>query len=131
MSFATAVRTCFGKYVTLSGRATRSEFWWFALFFCVAFLGAGLVDGFVGAGGILLAVLFVGLLPPVYAVCVRRLHDTGRSGWYLLASLIPLVGWIFPLVYQFQDSEAGTNRYGPDPKAMSRTHPWPAVAYSA
>lgn len=111
------------KYATFSGRAQRAEYWYFILFYIIIFFGLSVVDGITGsfsadAGmGLLGGLLTLVLLIPSIAVSVRRLHDTGRSGWWLLIALIPIVGAIILLVFTVQDSSLGDNTYGPNPKA--------------
>lgn len=111
------------KYATFSGRAQRAEYWYFVLFYLLFFIGLSIIDGVTGsfseeAGmGLLSGLLTLVLLIPSIAVGVRRLHDTGRSGWWLLIALIPLVGAIVLLVFTVQDSQIGANVYGPNPKA--------------
>ncbi len=109
------------KYAVFSGRARRKEYWMFALFnFIISFL-LGIVAGFAGAViGTNLSILsilytFAVLLPSI-AVGVRRLHDTDRSGWWLLVVLIPIIGWIALLIFSVQDSTPGENNYGANPK---------------
>lgn len=110
------------KYATFSGRAQRAEYWYFVLFYILFFIVLSFLDGVMGsfsseAGmGLLGSLLTLALFIPSIAVGVRRLHDTGRSGWWLLLALIPLVGAIALLVFTAQDSEAGANSYGPNPK---------------
>ena len=94
MSFGAAIASFFSKYATFSGRATRAEFWWFFLF---TFLG-----GLIPIVGLIFA---LAVLIPSIAVAVRRLHDTDRSGWWLLIGLIPLVGFIVLLVFYCQESK--------------------------
>jgi uncharacterized membrane protein YhaH (DUF805 family) len=109
------VKSVFNQYAGFSGRARRSEYWWFYLFTIIAYVVAAIVDAVIGvpaASGI----LFLGLIIPTLAVSVRRLHDTGRSGFWLFIGLIPLVGAIILLVFTVQDSQPGTNEYGPLPK---------------
>jgi uncharacterized membrane protein YhaH (DUF805 family) len=110
------------KYAEFSGRAQRAEYWFFALFYVLFFLALSLIDG---AAGLLNAELGLGLLSglfalamiiPSIAVTVRRLHDTSRSGWWFLISLIPIIGGIVLLVFMCLDSTPGTNAYGPNPK---------------
>lgn len=110
------------KYAVFSGRAQRAEYWFFALFYLLFFLALSLIDG---AAGLFKAELGIGLLGglfalamiiPSIAVSVRRLHDTSRSGWWFLISLIPLIGGIVLLVFFCLDSTPGTNAYGPNPK---------------
>ena len=106
---------CWKKYVEFSGRARRKEYWMFVLFNLIASIVAGVIDGLLGTRMISslysLAVLLRGL-----AVCARCLHDTDRSGWWMLIALIPLVGWIVLLVFMCLDSTPGENRFGANPK---------------
>ncbi|MCI4670559.1 MAG: DUF805 domain-containing protein [Bacteroidia bacterium] len=108
------------KYADFSGRARRSEYWYFQLFSFLISLALTLMDTFLGFNesgfGILSGIFSLALLIPSLAVGVRRLHDTGRSGWFLLIGLIPLIGAIILLVFFFQDSDPGENAYGPNPK---------------
>ena len=111
------------KYATFSGRAQRTEYWYFILFYILILFGLSIIDSITGsfsaeAGIGLLGGLFsLALFIPSIAVGVRRLHDTGRSGWWLFIMLIPLVGAIVLLVFTVQDSSAGDNAYGPNPKS--------------
>lgn len=122
MGFAEAVKQALSKYATFSGRARRSEYWWFYLFFIVALVAAAVVDGLLGTYPLLYTIVAVALLIPALAVTVRRLHDISKSGWYLLISLIPLVGPILLLVWHCQDSH-GPNEYGPSPKQAPMQEP--------
>ena len=106
MDFITAIKTVFSKYATFDGRARRSEYWWWTLMMIIASF-IPLVNIVVGLGGLI----------PSIAVAVRRLHDTGRSGWWLLLVLVPLVNLVL-LYFYIQDSEPGTNEYGPNPKGI-------------
>lgn len=114
------------KYVDFEGRARRQEFWLFVLFVvAVALLLVGL-NQVVFAGrepspityalGIFLLIIFF----PALALRVRRLHDTNRSGWWLLINAIPLIGALTLLVFDLLPGTAGPNRYGPDPKASTK-----------
>ena len=116
MSLPDAVRTCLNKYVDFSGRARRSEYWWFALSIFIVYLVASFLGRAVSAGVLLADLVALGLFLPSLAVAVRRLHDTNRSGWFYLISLIPLVGTIILIVFMCQESVRGPNRYGPSPK---------------
>ncbi|EDQ31530.1 putative membrane protein [Hoeflea phototrophica DFL-43] len=118
MDFQTAVRTCFQKYATISGRARRSEYWWFFLFLMLVNLVLSLVDGVLFADKQILGGLF-SLATIIPAVCAggRRLHDTGRSAWWLLIGLIPIVGTLVLLFFFVQKGTEGSNEYGPDPLA--------------
>jgi uncharacterized membrane protein YhaH (DUF805 family) len=120
------------KYVEFSGRARRKEYWFFVLFNLIIMCVLSAVDVFVGtrnavAGlGVLTGIYALVVLLPGLGVSVRRLHDTGRSGWWLLIALVPLVGGIIVLIFMVLDSERVTNVYGPDPKAGERS-PVPAT----
>ena len=115
MGMADAVRSVLAKYATFSGRARRSEYWWFYLAYVIAYIVAAIIDGLLGITALTL-IVSLGLLIPTLAVGVRRLHDIGKSGWWLLIGLIPLVGAIVLLVFACQDSRRGTNQWGPSPK---------------
>ena len=114
--------TALKKYAVFSGRSRRSEYWFFALFYFLIGVGLAIVDTVAGtmdaATGIgLLGGLFaVAMIIPSLAVGVRRLHDIGRSGWWLLIGLIPLIGVIILIVWACRDGQPGTNAYGPNPK---------------
>ncbi len=99
MTFGESISTCFSKYATFDGRASRSEYWWWFLFTFLASAAAGIVSQSV-SGLFSLAVLL-----PSLAVGVRRLHDTDRSGWFLLLWFIPLIGWIILVVWAVQEGK--------------------------
>src|SRR4051812_17078147 len=105
MGFMESVKTCFAKFVDFSGRAVRSEFWWFFLFYVLVSIVAGILGHFVGA--IAAVVMFL----PMLSVQVRRLHDVGRTGWWLLIGLVPLLGILLLLYWAVQPSD-GANQYG-------------------
>lgn len=110
------------KYAVFEGRARRKEYWFFALFNILISLGLGMIDAATGTfsaeGGVgLLGGLYaLAVLVPAIAVSVRRLHDTDRSGWWVLIVLIPLIGPIVLLVFMALDGTPGDNRFGADPK---------------
>ncbi len=106
MTFGQSIKTCFSKYADFNGRASRSEFWWWALFVFLVNAGLSFVSEML-SGLFSLAVLL-----PYLAVAARRLHDTDRSGWLLLLNLIPLIGWIVLLVFYIQEGKE-PNRFGP------------------
>ena len=111
-----AVRTCFNKYASFRGRARRPEFWYFALFNFIAQLVLGLVDSMVfGLGDVspLSNLYGLAVLVPSLAVGARRLHDTGRSGWWQLLVLIPLIGIIVLIVWWASRGNEGENEFGP------------------
>jgi uncharacterized membrane protein YhaH (DUF805 family) len=111
------------KYAVFSGRARRSEYWFFALFNAIALIIAAILDNVVGTAfdgigyGIFYLVYSLAVLVPALALCVRRLHDTDRSGYWIFLVLVPLVGPIVLLVFTLQDSQSGENQYGTNPKA--------------
>ncbi len=118
MEFQTAVRTCFQKYATISGRARRSEYWWFALFALIANIVLSIIDSIVfGDARVLSGIFSLVLLLPSICVAGRRLHDTGRSAWWLLLGLIPLIGFLVLIWWFIQKGTDGSNEYGPDPLA--------------
>lgn len=121
MSFVDAVKTVLSKYATFSGRARRSEFWFWFLAFMLAAIVASFIDQSMGTKpgqpGIATIVLIVAAFLPNLAVTVRRLHDTGRSGGWIFLGLIPFIGSIVLLVFYASDSQ-GDNQYGKSPKAQ-------------
>jgi uncharacterized membrane protein YhaH (DUF805 family) len=107
MTLIESVETCFKKYATFEGTARRSEYWWFFLFnFIVSMVLALMIPK------VSYVYSLVTLLPGI-AVTIRRLHDTDRSGWWMLISFVPLVGAIVMIVFLCQDSRPG--RYGAAP----------------
>jgi uncharacterized membrane protein YhaH (DUF805 family) len=118
MTFKEAVTSCYSNYATFSGRASRSEYWFFTLYhfllivICIALFS-------VGIGRLLLAIsLFANFLPSI-SVLVRRLHDTDRSGWWYWFVLVPLIGPIMMLVWFCTRGTFGGNRFGSDPLATA------------
>tara|TARA_B100001094_G_C18150995_1_gene783674 strand:+ start:299 stop:769 length:471 start_codon:yes stop_codon:yes gene_type:complete len=127
MGFMDALTTVFrNKYATFSGRASRSEYWWAYLGY---FVIATVLQIFALVGGIILIdagelallptlIALVGifaLIIPTIAVSVRRMHDTGKSGWMLLILIIPCIGFILWIVWMVEDGQAHDNAYGPVP----------------
>jgi uncharacterized membrane protein YhaH (DUF805 family) len=119
------------KYAQFDGRSRRKEYWFFALFNCLVGLVLGMLGGltmafsghadnpsysFLGLG--LVCLYSLAVLIPGLAVTVRRLHDTGRSGWWIFISFVPFVGGIILLIFMLQDSHPGPNQYGPNPKGI-------------
>ena len=107
------------KYAVFSGRARRKEYWMFFLFNIIIELVLGGIEGLAGGSGVLVGIYGLAVLIPGIAVAVRRLHDTDRSGWWLLIGLLPLIGAIVLLVFMVQDSQPGANQYGPNPKTAT------------
>lgn len=108
------------NYVGFQGRARRKEYWMFVLFNVIISLVLSLVIGLINqtVGTVLNYVYSLAVLLPSLAVAVRRLHDTGRSGWMILLGLIPLVGGIILIVFMCQDSQ-DENKYGSNPKSIA------------
>ena len=140
MDFMTAVRTCVSKYADFGGRARRSEYWYFALFSLLVGIVTSIVDAIVGTdygagnGGLINTLVSLALLLPSLAVGVRRLHDTSRSGWWILIGIIPIIGWILLIVWFCTDSKPGENQFGPHPKnemAPGGYPPPPAAPYGS
>lgn len=120
MEFGEAIRTVLGKYATFSGRAIRSEFWWWTLAVFIANMILGVIDAFLfgsgpGSVGVLGAIFSLAVLLPGLAVSVRRLHDLDKSGWWLLIILVPLLGFLLLLYWFVQRGTVGENQYGSDP----------------
>ena len=122
-------------YATFSGRARRSEYWYFALFNVIFAIVASLLDRLIGdtfttnfgsvpmnlGYGYIYVLYALAVFIPGLAVLVRRLHDVGKSGWFFFIILIPLVGFIWLLVLLFTDSQYGPNKYGLNPKGIGNT----------
>ena len=109
------------KYAEFSGRSRRSEYWFFILFYILIAIALAFVDGAMGAAtgfGVLSGIFALAMFIPSLAVTVRRLHDTDRSGWWILIGFIPLIGTIVMFVFMVLDS-TGPNRFGPNPKEVA------------
>ena len=111
----------FRKYAIFQGRATRSEYWYFTLFNILAVFGFCLIDQFMGtfdfdAGyGPLSAIYTLAMILPALGVSIRRLHDTRRSGWWFMITIIPIIGLLVFLYFALQDSDPNPNQYGESP----------------
>jgi uncharacterized membrane protein YhaH (DUF805 family) len=110
------------QYAVFSGRARRKEYWMFVLFNLIFLIAALILDNVLGTAienvgyGLFYILYSLAVLIPALAVAVRRLHDIGKSGWWLFISFIPLIGGIWLLVLLATDGQAGENKYGPNPK---------------
>jgi uncharacterized membrane protein YhaH (DUF805 family) len=108
------------NYVNFRGRARRKEYWMFFLFNIIAALILMILDFFVlGTYGVLYGLYLLAVILPSLAVTIRRLHDLGKSGWWIFISLIPVIGGIWLLVLLVMDGTTGENLYGPSPKAAA------------
>ena len=130
MNFTAAIRSFWSRFADFKGRSRRSEYWYVQLFLVVTNLAVagidlalmdGDVDRFIanGGGGIVGLIWIFATIVPALAVLIRRLHDTGKTGWWALVGFIPLVGSIVLLVFTVTDSSPGENKYGTSPKASS------------
>ena len=126
MGFSVAIKSFWSNYATFKGRARRSEYWYIQLFLVLTNLAvaaidlvlmSGDVDRFIanGGGGIVGLLWILVTIVPALAVLVRRLHDTGKSGWWILIGLVPFVGTIVLFVFTVLNSEAGENKFGASP----------------
>ncbi len=104
------------KYAVFHGRAQRKEYWMFLLFNIIVSLVLTVIETLVDIQSILSGIYSLAVLLPGLAVSVRRLHDTNRSGWWLLISLIPILGAIVLIVFMAQDGHPDENQYGFNPK---------------
>ena len=113
------------KYAVFGGRSRRREYWYFVLFSTVISLVLTILDRITGTFdsstgfGLLSGIFTLAILVPSIAVLVRRLHDTDRTGWWVLILLVPLIGAIVLIVFAVQDSTPGSNRFGPNPKTAA------------
>ena len=113
------------KYAVFDGRAQRAEYWYFALFSIIISIVLVIVDGATGSFneetgfGLLSGIYTLAILIPTIAVGIRRLHDTNRSGWWILIGLIPIIGFIILIVLFVIDSDQGENQYGSNPKGST------------
>jgi len=127
MGFGDAISAGFSNYVNFSGRACRSEYWYWVLFVIVGSIVAVIIDRIIGIR--LIDTIFgLATIVPSIAVSVRRLHDIDRTGWWLLIDFVPLIGWIVLIVWFCTAGTAGSNRFGPDPlSALGSISPRPGV----
>lgn len=127
LSFGKAISNCFHKYATFKGRARRSEYWWFCLLNWIVLAAVYVAAAYVMESGVsfggavaylLLCIAYLALIIPSLAVLFRRLHDTGRSGWWWLIGFIPVIGEIVMIVFCCEDSAPNPNKYGESPKYL-------------
>ncbi len=100
------------RYAQFEGRAGRAEYWWFVLADFILIFVLSVLTRVAGVFSLLYFLAAVAVFVPSLAVAIRRLHDTSRSGWFLLVGLIPFVGWIILIVFLATDSTQGSNEYG-------------------
>ena len=112
MNFVESIQTCYKKFFDFSGRASKSEYWWFQLYNAIIYV---LTFVFQGDLTLLFSILIIVNLIPIWAAAVRRVHDSDKSGWMVLISVIPLIG-LYVIVLLIQDGSKGKNRFGAKPK---------------
>ena len=112
MTFGESASTCLKKYFVFEGRASRSEYWWFQLIVSPSYLISTILENEIGY--FFLGITLFTLIPAISAG-VRRLHDTNRSGFFLLISFIPFIGGLVLLFFLIPEGTKGKNRFGPDP----------------
>jgi uncharacterized membrane protein YhaH (DUF805 family) len=127
MGFTDAIKSVLSNYANFSGRAARSEYWWWVLALFIIHIIAAFIDEFIiipalgvelaaNSGGQPLSMIAsLALLLPNIAVAVRRLHDGDRSGWWILIGFVPIIGFLVLLFWYVQRGTVGDNRFGPDP----------------
>jgi len=117
MTFTESIKTCLNKYVDFSGRASRSEYWWFALFIILTYVAfVVLASALPDIASIGVMIFGLGTLLPQIAVGIRRLHDTDKSGWWLLLSIVPVVSLVLIYFFAIKGTD-GDNQFGSDPLA--------------
>ncbi len=107
------------KYAVFDGRARRKEYWMYTLFNTIIYIAVAILGFLLGAGDTLIWIYALAVLLPGLGVTIRRLHDTDRSGWWVLISLVPFIGSIVLLVFLVLDGSPGQNQYGTNPKAAA------------
>ncbi len=112
MDFRQAVRRGFANYANFSGRAIRSEFWFWTVFYCLAGTAVGIVGNAIGRPGIVSGLFWLATLIPTLAVTVRRLHDLDRTAWWLLMFFVPAANFVL-VVWWCMRGTSGYNRFGP------------------
>lgn len=123
VSFTEAIKMALQQnYCNFSGRSSRSEYWWYMLFYFIVSFIVSFIGNATGSQVLNYWLsLFVGLalFLPSLGLCVRRLHDINKSGWWVLLNLIPVVGWIILLIWVCKDSDPTDNQYGPVPNVVA------------
>lgn len=106
------------KYAEFSGRTPRKEYWMFVFYNFIIAIILSIILGILHVS-LLIFVYDLFIIFPSVAISMRRLHDTGHSGWWLLIGLVPLVGAVILFVFYVTDSQSGENKYGPNPKGIA------------
>ena len=113
----------YANYANFRGRASRSEYWYFILFYLIVFFILAFIDGIIvlysmNGIGLLSGIFALASFIPMLALLIRRIHDTGNTGWWWLISFVPVIGFFVILFFALKDSEEGTNEYGANPKGV-------------
>ena len=116
VSFGDAVSLGFKNYVKFEGRSTRAEYWWWFLFVTIVVVGLNVVDGIIGAAGILGGIFQLLVFLPGIALGARRLHDIDKSGWWQLLWIAVLIGWVILIIWYVKQGDNGPNSHGMDPR---------------
>ena len=120
MTFTESVSVCFKKYFVFQGRASRSEYWWFQLIVAPAYLISVITESETSPISYIFLVITILTLIPAISAGVRRLHDTNKSGFYLLLGFIPFIGGLILLFFLITDGSKGKNKYGENPLVKKR-----------
>ncbi|MCZ6482632.1 MAG: DUF805 domain-containing protein [Alphaproteobacteria bacterium] len=116
MNFVDAVKSAFARFADFATRSSRSEYWWFMLFYFLVGLVVTIIQFTMEmTSGIIDLLVFLVCIVPTISVSARRLHDIGRSGWWLLIGLIPLIGALILIFWAVKPGEDGDNRFGANP----------------
>ena len=119
MTFGDAVKSGFEHYAKFDGRASRPAYWWWILFVFLVGIAVDIIGLALHGVPVTSAIVGLALLLPNLSVSIRRLHDTGRTGWWILIGLVPLIGFIVLLIFYLQPSDPGENQYGPPIDAVA------------
>ena len=106
------------KWKDFDGRARRREYWMFVLFMAIFAIVVGIIDGILGTVCVFVGLYYLAMLLPMIAVSVRRMHDIGKSGWWLFITFVPVIGSLWYLFLTIQDGQSGSNQYGENPKGV-------------
>ena len=119
MTFTESISTCFKKCFVIQGRASKSEFWWFQLLWMASFFIMFIFEGLDPVTYFFYGIIVI-IFIPLFTVGVRRLHDTGKSGFYYFWSLVPFIGSLIVLAFMLGDGTKGRNQYGDNPLKKSK-----------
>ena len=120
MTLGESISTCFKKYFVIQGRASKSEFWWFQLIWVVSYLATIIFENESAIFFFLGIIIIIAI--PLFTVGIRRLHDTNKSGLYVLWSLLPFIGGVVVLAFMIGEGSKGKNQYGENPLKKSKSN---------